>query len=123
MIKCCFLIYRQPHLSVQEFTDYWTKVHSRLAIETAPAMRMKRYVQNHRRDHDIAHAFRESRNCVMGDFDGMAEAWWESFEDMAAAAGSMPLEVAEAILQDEGRFVDLKRSVIWFAEELPFYPQ
>jgi hypothetical protein len=38
------------------------------------------------------------------------------------AAGETPAEVAAAILQDEGRFVDLKRSIIWFAKERPFYP-
>jgi EthD domain len=122
MVKCLFMIYRQPHLSVQEFEDYWSKVHSRLAIESASIMRMRRYVQNHRRDHEIAEGFRQSRSCKMGQFDGVAEAWWDSFEDMVAAAGSTPAELATAILKDEGRFVDLERSVIWFGEERPFWP-
>ncbi len=122
MIKCLFLIYRLPHLSEAEFYDYWVNVHSKLAIRHATAMGMRRYTQNHRRDHAIAAAFQASRHCRMGDFDGAAEACWDSFEAMAAAAGSMPAEVATAILQDEGRFVDMKRSIIWFAEEKPFWP-
>ena len=116
MIKCLFLIYRAPPLSVEQFAQYWSSVHSRLAIEHAPAMRMRRYVQNHRRHHPIADAFQQSRHCQLGDFDGVAEAWWDSFEDMAAAAGSTAPEVAAAVLADEGRFVDLDRSVIWFGE-------
>jgi hypothetical protein len=57
----------------------------------------------------------------VGDFDGVAEAWWDSFEEMAAAAGETPPELAAAILQDERQFVDLKRSIIWFGEERPFW--
>jgi hypothetical protein len=121
MIKCLFLIYRAPHLSAEQFTHYWSMVHARLAVEVAPAMRMRRYVQNHRRDHAIAVAFQDSRQCHMGDYDGVAEAWWDSFEDMMAAAGSTPAEVAAAVLADEGRFIDLKRSVIWFGEEKAFF--
>lgn len=122
MIKCVFLVYRAPHLSFEEFADYWSNVHAKLAIKVAPTMRMRRYVQNHRRDHATAGAFQQARGCLVGDFDGMAEAWFDSFEDMAAAGGETPAEVGAAILTDEGRFVDLKRSVIWFAEERPYFP-
>jgi EthD domain len=122
MIKCLFMIHRAPQLSLAEFADYWERIHSRMAIANAPQLRMRRYVQNHRRDHEIAGLFQQGRGCVMGEFDGVAEAWWDSFEDMAAAAGETPEEVAAAILQDEARFVDLRRSVIWFGEEKPFWP-
>ncbi|CAN5391842.1 hypothetical protein BH10PSE12_BH10PSE12_13250 [soil metagenome] len=122
MIKCLFLLYRKPELSAEEFSDYWSQVHSRMAVATAPAMGMKRYVQNHRRDHPIADAFQQGRGCKMGDFDGMAEAWWDDFETMAEAAGRTPAEVGIAILADEARFVDMARSIIWFAEEKPFWP-
>jgi hypothetical protein len=117
MIKCMMLVYRAPHLTPEQFFDYWQRIHARLAIESAPVMRMRRYAQIHRRDHAVALGFQQSRGCRLGDFDGIAEAWWDGFDDMAAAAGSMPIEVATAILQDEAQFVDLKRSVIWFGEE------
>lgn len=122
MIKCLFLVYRAPGLSRAEFFDYWEKIHARLAVDSAPVMRMKRYVQNHRRDHEVATGFQASRDCVMGDFDGVAEAWWDSFDDMLAAAVATPPELAAKILGDEARFVDLKRSVIWFGEEKVFWP-
>jgi hypothetical protein len=121
MIKCLLLIRRASHLTAAEFSDYWAQVHSRLAVEAAPVLRMRRYVQNHRREHAIAAAFQQSRGCAVGDFDGVAEAWWDSFEEMAAAAGETPPELAAAILQDERQFVDLKRSIIWFGEERPFW--
>ena len=122
MIKCVFLIYRAPHLSFDEFASYWENNHSRMAVENAPLMRMRRYVQNHRREAPIAHAFQEGRGCLMGDFDGVAEAWWDSFDEMAAAAGNTPADIAEAILKDEASFIDIKRSIIWFGEEKPFWP-
>ena len=78
---------------------------------------MRRYAQNHRREHAIAEAFQQSRGCLVGDYDGVAEAWWGSFEDMAAAAGETPAELGAAILQDERRFVDFTRSIIWFGEK------
>jgi hypothetical protein len=122
MIKCIFLLHRAPQLSFDEFSNYWANVHSRLAVSSAPQMRMRRYVQNHRRDHQLVEGFRASRGCIMGEFDGAAEAWWDSFDDMAAAAGETPAQLAAAILQDEARFVDLQRSVIWFGEEKPYWP-
>jgi hypothetical protein len=42
---------------------------------------------------------------------------------MIAAAGSTPAQVAAAILEDEGRFVDLKHSIIFFAEEKQYWPE
>jgi EthD domain len=122
MIKCLFMIYRAPGLSVEQFSDYWLRVHSQLAIKAAPITGMRRYVQNHRRSHAVTVGFQDSRHCLLGDFDGIAEAWWDSFEQMQAAAASTPAEFAATILEDEGRFIDLKRSVIWFGEEKPFWP-
>lgn len=122
MIKCMFLLRRKAGLTFEEFSDYWSRVHSRMAIDSAPAMGMKRYVQNHRADHPIGAAFQESRGCQAGDFDGIAEAWWDNFETMAAAAGQVPAEVGAAVLADEARFIDMERSIIWFAEEKPFWP-
>jgi hypothetical protein len=93
-----------------------------MAIETAPMMGMKRYVQNHHAEHEIGELFRSSRGVTLGDFDGIAEAWWDSFDEMAEAAGRTPEDVGAAILADERRFIDMERSIIWFGEEKPFWP-
>lgn len=122
VIKCMMFVYRAPHLSREEFFAYWADKHATLAIANAPLMRMKRYVQNHRREHEAGDLFQQSRGCVMGDFDGVAEAWWDSFDDMLAGGASTPEDVAQAILEDERQFVDIERSIIWFAEEMPRYP-
>jgi EthD domain len=121
MIKCFLLLRRKAGMSREEFFRYWSVEHSKLAIETAPGMHMKRYVQNHARTHPIAETFRDSRGCSVGDFDGIAEAWWDDFDDMAKA--DLPAQMIEAILKDERHFVDMERSIIWFGEEKPFWPK
>jgi hypothetical protein len=117
MIKCFFMLYRAPNLSHEEFVEYWQATHAPLAIEHADRLQMKRYVQNYRAEHVVAEEAGQSRGCVMGDFDGIAEACWNSFDEMHAGGGDTPEEVARAILEDEAQFIDLQRSIIWFAEE------
>ncbi len=123
MIKCMLLIRRAPHLSQAEFAEYWMTHHAKLAVAAAPYFRMRRYAQIHPRAHMMADALQASRGAMMGQFDGVAEVWWDSFEDMAAAAGETPAEIAEAVLKDEQKFVDLQGSVIWFGEEFQFWPE
>jgi len=120
MIKCLLLLRRKAGLSREEFSNYWSTEHSKMAVATAPATRLKRYVQNHARTHAIAEMFRDSRGCILGDFDGVAEAWWDDFDDMAKA--SVPEDILAAILKDERHFIDLERSIIWFGEEKQFWP-
>jgi hypothetical protein len=67
----------------------------------------------------MAEALRQGRRAVAGDFDGIVEAWWDSFEDLAEV-GNTAGEIAASLLEDERRFCDLQRSVMWFAEEHEF---
>jgi hypothetical protein len=51
-------------------------------------------------------------------YDGVAELWWDSFEDIVSAMSSETGQVAGAeLLEDEARFVDLPNSPLWFGEE------
>jgi len=51
-------------------------------------------------------------------YDGVAELWWNSFEDILAAT-AMPEGQAAGLelLEDERKFVDLARSPLFFGEE------
>jgi hypothetical protein len=50
--------------------------------------------------------------------DGVAELWWDSFEDLAAnAADPAAREAGRMLLEDEKRFIDLTRSPLWWGEE------
>ena len=51
-------------------------------------------------------------------YDGIAELWWDSIDDLTAGAASAEaLAAAQALLEDERRFIDLERSPLWIAEE------
>ena len=116
MIKCVFLLRRQPHLSREEFHAYWRNQHAALAKEVSGTMRMRRYVQLYPIPHPMGEMLAQSRGSKVADWDGITECWWDSFEDLALVAGSAG-EIAAKVLADEGRFVDLTRSEMMFVEE------
>ena len=64
-------------------------------------------------------ALRESRGAEE-PYDGVAELWWDSREDMEAAlAAPEAQQAARELLEDEQRFIDLGRSALWIARERP----
>jgi hypothetical protein len=47
-------------------------------------------------------------------FDGVAELWWDSLDDLVAALGSEDGQRANAgLAEDEARFIDLERSSLF----------
>jgi hypothetical protein len=51
-------------------------------------------------------------------FDGVAELWWDSLDDMRTASGTPAGQAAGlALLEDERKFIDLARSPLFFGEE------
>ena len=54
-------------------------------------------------------------------YDGVAELWWESLEELSAATASPEGRAAgEELLADEQRFIDHATSVMFLCEEHPF---
>jgi hypothetical protein len=51
-------------------------------------------------------------------YDGQAELWWDSLDDVVVAA-STPAgqQAAVDLLEDERRFIDLEQSPLWIGEE------
>jgi uncharacterized protein (TIGR02118 family) len=119
MIKLVFCLHRLPHLSRAEFQAYWRDHHAALVRSHAQTLRIARYVQLHSlADGDPANeALRASRGAP-GGYDGIAELWWSSSEDLAAATATDDGRRASlALLEDERRFIDLARSPLWLAHE------
>jgi hypothetical protein len=51
-------------------------------------------------------------------FDGVAEIWWDSYEEMVSAFETEEGQSASAALaEDEARFIDMEASTIFFTEE------
>jgi uncharacterized protein (TIGR02118 family) len=119
MIKLVYCLRRLPHLSLQEFQRYWLQEHGPLVRSRAGALRIKRYVQVHTLDHPLNEAIRRSRDAAE-PYDGVAELWWESAEEMAAATATPEgRDAARELLEDERSFIDFGRSSLWIAEEHP----
>jgi len=110
------MLKRQPHLSREEFLAYWRNEHASLSREVADVMRIRRYVQLHPIEHPMGPVLAESRGSKVADWDGITEVWWDSFDDLNQVAGSAG-EIAEKVLNDEKRFVDLSRSEMMFVDE------
>lgn len=121
MIKLVYCLRRLPSLSRVEFQRYWRETHGPLVRERAATLGIKRYVQVHTLDSPLNEALRASRAGSGEPFDGVAELWWESAEALASAtAADEGRKAARELREDEDRFIDFQRSVIFAAEEHPF---
>ena len=119
MIKFVYCVRRLPPLSREEFQRYWRETHGPLVRSVAHTLRIRRYVQVHTLDSPINDALRESHGTLKA-YDGVAELWWDSAEDLVTG-GTSPegRKAAQALLEDERRFIDLQRSALWIGEEHP----
>jgi uncharacterized protein (TIGR02118 family) len=119
MIKLVFCLRRLPTLSREEFQRYWRDQHAKLVEKHAQTLRIHRYVQTHTVTSPANAALQASRGGPE-EYDGVAELWWQSQEELAAATASDAGRRASLeLLEDERRFIDLARSPLWIAEEHP----
>ncbi|HSV07042.1 MAG TPA: EthD domain-containing protein [Candidatus Binatus sp.] len=119
MVKLVFCLRRASHLSRSDFHRYWRETHGPLVRRHAATLRIRRYVQLHTLDDALNAALQGTRGGPDA-YDGVAELWWESRDDLAAAIATPEGQQAgAALLEDERRFIDLARSPLWIAEERP----
>jgi uncharacterized protein (TIGR02118 family) len=119
MVKLVFCLTRLPELSREDFQRYWRERHAPLVRSHAATLRIQRYVQLHSLSTPVNDALRASRGSPAG-YDGIAELWWKDIEDLAAATASEAGRRASlTLLEDERRFIDLARSPLWLAQEVP----
>ena len=115
MIKLTFCLRRLPQLTRAEFQDYWFERHAPLVASVREALKIRRYVQLHSLPGGEDAPFAVVRGAPE-PFDGVAQLWWDSLEDLA---DSSP-EAARAgalLLEDERKFIDLARSPLWLGKE------
>ena len=119
MMKISYCMRRKPHLSRQEFQDYYRKKHTRvLTPEETAELAMVRYCQLHVVDEEVNELLDSERGGEPA-FDAVAEIWVES-EDVwrntwLSEGGQVALEKLKL---DEQNFVDWSRSVIFMSREL-----
>ena len=118
VIKLVFSLHRRPEMTREEFQAYWRDQHAPLVARHAEALRIRRYVQTHARSSELAAAQSAARGSEPDVYDGQAELWWDSLDDVAAAVSTPEgRQAAIDLLEDEQRFIDLARSPLWIGEE------
>ena len=118
MIKLVFTLRRRPDMSREEFQAYWRDRHAPLVRRHAEVLRIRRYVQTHARASELSAALGASRGGEPDYYDGVAELWWDSLEDLAAVISTEEGQAAaNELLEDERRFIDLESSPLWLGEE------
>lgn len=119
MIKLTFCLTRLPHLSREAFQDYWFNTHGPLVRSVGEVLGVRRYVQMHSLPQEVSEPLRASRGGPAG-FDGVAELWYDSLEDLGARMQDPAArEAAALLLEDEKKFIDLPRSPLWWGQERP----
>ena len=117
MVKLVFCLRRASHLSRSEFQLYWRETHGPLVRRHAASLRIRRYVQLHTLEDALNDALRETRRGPEA-YDGVAELWWESREDLAAAIATPEGQRAgEELLEDERRFLDLAQCELFISQD------
>ena len=118
MIKLVFCLRRLPALSVSEFHRYWFENHAEVVRRHAPALRIRRYTQSHTfSDVRLSPAI-EARGGRIDPFDGVAELWWDSADDLGEAMSTTDgLNAGRALLEDERTLIDLQNSPLFFTKE------
>lgn len=118
MIRLTFLLRRRPELSLEDFQRTWLEDHGPLVASHSTNLRIVRYVQVHTLDDPANQQMAEARGGMEPPYDGVAELWWASREELAAPTEAGARAGME-LLEDERRFIDLKRSPLWLAHEYP----
>ena len=118
MIKIVFCLRRLPSRSSEEFYRYWLENHGPLVRSHAATLRIRRYTQGHTFSDPRVDPAVDARGCRLPAFDGVAELWWDSVEDLVEASSSRAgLGAGRALLEDERRFIDLPNSSLFFVRE------
>ena len=102
------LLWRKSGTSVEQFQKHWREHHGLLAAAT-PGLR--RYVQ----DHPMPELY-GGRNAPM--CDGVAEAWFDSLEDLQHSAQTPQVKAVRA---DEPNFMDVSKLVFLLTEDYEIF--
>lgn len=120
MIRLTYVLRRRPEHSLEEFQSYWRTVHGPLVAKHAERLNVLRYVQVHTLEDPANDAMARARGGMEPPYDGVAELWWRSRDDLAAALDTAEGRAAgEELLEDERKFIDLARSTLWLGHEYP----
>jgi uncharacterized protein (TIGR02118 family) len=117
MIKFVMIITRHPDMTREQFQDYWINSHGPFFMKNAGDMRAKKNVQSHTVDTPLNEGLRNSRS-MMPEYDGVAEVWFESEDDLIEGMSSPEgQKLSVALLEDESNFIDHSKSSAFIVRE------
>ena len=117
MIKLIMCLCRRADMTREQFQDYWMNQHGPFFMKHAAEMRAKKYVQSHTIDTPLNEGMRTSRG-MLPEYDGVAEVWFESEEDLMEAMNSLEGQrLSTALLEDEGNLIDHSKSSAFIVRE------
>lgn len=120
MIKLVMCLHRRPDITREAFQEYWRQNHGPFFMQNAAVMGTKKYLQSHTLTSPLNDGMRQSRGMAEA-FDGVAEAWFESEQDLMEAMGSTEMaELGPKLVADENNFIDHQRSCAFLVEEVEF---
>jgi len=118
VIKLTFAVRRRADVDPGEFHRYWRDEHGPLVGSFQSVLGIRRYVQVHRVDTPFNDVLRQSHG-ALEPFDGTAEVWWDDLDSLVAGTSTPEgVAAAQALLEDEARFIDLAHSALWLGEEI-----
>ncbi|SDL97795.1 EthD domain-containing protein [Bacillus sp. OK048] len=104
-------------INLELIKQYYALDHAKLVSECAEAMRMRRYILSHTLQGNN-NIFLQSRDEEVTSYDGIAEVWWDSLEELNMALATPEGRAANKLLkEDESKFVDLSKTKFFFTEE------
>ncbi len=120
-IKMVFLLVKPEDMSDRSFHQYWLEQHAPLVRSLARDIRAKRYIQSHLIPSATAQAAADIRGLKPNPYQGFAEVWWQSEEDMADAFATVAgAEAGGKLLEDEQKFLD-ERTLILMTQEYQIF--
>jgi uncharacterized protein (TIGR02118 family) len=119
MVKLVFIAYRKQGMTPEEFRRYWFEDHAACVRSVKDTIRMRRYIQSHPLSREVNAEFAAARGIDLDELpDGIAEAWWDSAEDMNAGfSGDEGSKASQKLIEDEARFLDFDRCRAFLTEE------
>jgi uncharacterized protein (TIGR02118 family) len=117
MIKVVYCMRRKIGIGREAFLAHWAQVHAPVVLANRELLRLAHYSRSWPEVH--GHSARVERGGQMLEpFDGVAQLWWSSQEDMDHAfSDPRALEIQRWLARDEANFVDPARSSRWIGGE------
>ena len=118
MLKLTFCMHRLPHLTREQFQNYWENKHPLSAPSNAvEVLGIRKYIQVFPLSEADNSSVKKVRN-GSNEFDGVAEIWIDDLETFTTKwKTGEGKEAFESFLEDEKNFVDWERSICFLAEE------